>query len=653
MKYLPFFILTTFNLFGQNQGKEFISLTPSPANFELAMKITNPSDEQMDSLENLTNRYCEYNKDTCLLLIEHFESITKKQGIQLNVGRALLAKGVGHHKFVGDSIGMEYVFAAREILEKEGSNQHLALAESQIATYYFNNGGYEESISHSIRAMELAKITRDTQSIVKSLMGIGAVYVSMKNLKKAVFYLDEAIKYLSDKDILMQANVSANQAIAYRLLGRKYSTIADTTQLDASVFRDSASFYFKKGLLSAEQSLEMSRSTKDITYIINSLTTLNILNNELGYYKRTLSNKEEALDLAERTTVPMFIMNNKKVLAEAYIGIGEFEKALQLVKSALELAEEKNIYPAKLAMNRLLVKIYKATGNATKALEASDFINKAEFEKRKENTEKAVADAETKYQTAEKEKEILQLEVKNAKMQKQRNYIIGGGLLFSLLGFFSYRFNKIKKDRNDKKEFAEALIFAQEEERKRIARDLHDGVGQSLLLIIKKMDNNSEMTLENQKMISQTLEEVRSISRDLHPFQLDKFGLTATITDMIGKIEETTEIFITQEIDNIDKVLDAKDEIHLFRTIQEAWNNIVKHSEAIAAKMSIANKENNIEVSIQDNGKGFDLELAVATSKSLGIRTMHERISSIGGQLKIEKGEKNGTHITITIPKKS
>ena len=280
-----------------------------------------------------------------------------------------------------------------------------------------------------------------------------------------------------------------------------------------------------------------------------------------------------------------------------------------------------------------------------------EIIQKRQKQKQGESVQKAIADAETKYKTAEKEKEILELAIANEKISKQRNYTIMGGLLLGIFGFWGYRFNKVKKDRNDKMAFAEALIFAQEEERKRIGRDLHDGIGQTLLLIKKQMDNNIGATLENKQMISDTLNEVRSISQDLHPFQLDKFGLTATINDMVLKIEQSTDLFITREIDDIDGMLNQKSEIHLYRTIQEALSNIIKHAGASAAKISIHNKADKILVSVLDNGKGFDLELAVLTSKSLGIRTMHERISAIGGKLKIEKGETSGTQVNIILPK--
>ena len=209
---------------------------------------------------------------------------------------------------------------------------------------------------------------------------------------------------------------------------------------------------------------------------------------------------------------------------------------------------------------------------------------------------------------------------------------------------------KIRKEKNDKKALVEALIFAQEEERKRIARDLHDGIGQSLLMIKNQMATTQETTLENQKLISETLDEVRTISRDLHPFTLEKFGLKASLIDILQRLESTTDLFVTHEIDNIEGKLSAKAEINIYRTIQEALNNIIKHAEATAAKLDLSVDENIMTIIIQDNGKGYDHEMAVVASKSLGLKTMNERISSIGGTWKIEANKPSGTVIRIKVP---
>jgi signal transduction histidine kinase len=382
------------------------------------------------------------------------------------------------------------------------------------------------------------------------------------------------------------------------------------------------------------------------------MATATNLKNSMGDYKAAEISGKEALQLAEKMGIPFFLANCHLYLSRSQRNLGLYADALQHAQVGYAIVE-KDIRAGNLEnFEEELFLIYKAMGEPKLALPLLEKAMERLKNRIGQDTKNAIADAETKYRTAEKEKQILELEITNEKISSQRNYIMSGGLLLSLFGFFGYRLNKVQKDRNDKKAFAEALIYAQEEERKRIARDLHDGVGQSLLLIKKQLSENTGVTLENQRMISDTLEEVRSISQDLHPFQLEKFGLTNTINDMVDKVEKSTDIFVTKEMDDIDNILPPKAEIHLYRTIQEALSNILKHAGATAAKVSIKNKPAGLEVVIQDNGKGFDLEMAVVASKSLGIKTMHERISSIGGHLKISHGENGGTQININIPKK-
>lgn len=228
-------------------------------------------------------------------------------------------------------------------------------------------------------------------------------------------------------------------------------------------------------------------------------------------------------------------------------------------------------------------------------------------------------------------------------------------IYFNLLGlliyfFILWRLAALRKERNEKQAFAEALINAQEEEKKRIARDLHDSVGQSLVLLKKEIDKIQNTSLTNRKLIAETLQEVRSISRDLHPFQLEKFGLTIAIKEILKKTEQSTTIFISHDIQNIDNLLSPKAEINLYRTIQESISNIIKHANATGVKLSIRKAEKNIYVKVQDNGQGFNFAEAKDRRQSLGLKTMFERINSIGGQLDFEAGQPQGTVIRIKVP---
>ena len=129
--------------------------------------------------------------------------------------------------------------------------------------------------------------------------------------------------------------------------------------------------------------------------------------------------------------------------------------------------------------------------------------------------------------------------------------------------------------------------------------------------------------------------------------------LTTSINNVIENVEKLTELFISKEIINIDAFILKKNQIHVFRVIQEGLNNIIKHAEATAAKVTIVEKGNELVIKIVDNGKGYDHGSALIKSKSLGLRTMQERVSSMGGRLKTEQNVPSGTALTFTIPKTS
>jgi signal transduction histidine kinase len=346
------------------------------------------------------------------------------------------------------------------------------------------------------------------------------------------------------------------------------------------------------------------------------------------------------------------LIQSKVNLSSVYRRMGEPGKATKYGEESLALATKNGLERKVFMSNRVLYELYKKTGQFKKAMFTQEALRT--YDEKIGNTarNKALAEVEAKFQNEKKQKEILELQKVNAKVKRQQNLIIASFLIMGLFGFSWFSFNKIKKERNDKIAFTEALIFAQEAERKRIARDLHDGIGQSLLLMKKQLISTHTVTVENQELISSTLEEVRSISRDLHPLQLEKFGLTTAIEDMIMKVEHSTDLFITTEIENIDANFTNKTDIHVFRAIQEALNNIVKHANATAVKVISENKERETLIMIFDNGQGFDHELAIAKSKSLGLKTMHERLTSIGGKMKITKNEPSGTRIEFSILKR-
>jgi ligand-binding sensor domain-containing protein/signal transduction histidine kinase len=236
-------------------------------------------------------------------------------------------------------------------------------------------------------------------------------------------------------------------------------------------------------------------------------------------------------------------------------------------------------------------------------------------------------------------------------------------LALAALLFFVYqrRTSQLRKRNVAQQAFSKRLIESQEGERKRIAVELHDSIGQNLLVI----KNRAMMGLiapddgerarrqldEISATASESIEEVRKIAYNLHPYQLDSLGLTKALASMLKRASESSLILFSCSIDEIDDLLPKEFEINLFRVVQESVNNIIKHSGATEARVRIQKVLPNILLNIQDNGKGFLVTDAAAeqTSGGLGLKGIRERVRILGGRCTIESDTNKGTIITVTI----
>ena len=237
--------------------------------------------------------------------------------------------------------------------------------------------------------------------------------------------------------------------------------------------------------------------------------------------------------------------------------------------------------------------------------------------------------------------------------------VFGIGALAFLL--FKRRVTQINLKHAAELAFSRRLIDSQEQERKRFAAEMHDGLGQSLVIIknrarlsLKQADNQDAM-LDHLENISETashaIEEAREIAFNLRPHLLDRLGLTKTIESMLGKVFDASGIEFEAVIEGIDGVLEKDSEILLYRIVQECANNIVKHSNAVKAVLKIERADKNLTVNISDNGRGFDQSASDGdlSKRSFGLVGIVERTRLLGGKLNIESAVGKGTNISIII----
>lgn len=200
--------------------------------------------------------------------------------------------------------------------------------------------------------------------------------------------------------------------------------------------------------------------------------------------------------------------------------------------------------------------------------------------------------------------------------------------------------------------FSKELIDTQENERKRIAGELHDSVGQSLSLIknkiilLQKGLNKGNPLSELNEVVSNTIQEVRSISYGLRPFHLDVLGLTQSIKSLVEDVSDSGNIDFSLNIENIDNLFSKEAEINIFRIVQECLNNISKHSKATQAAVSITHSGEHVEISIRDNGTGI---VSQNGESGMGLIGIKERVNFLNGKLEIGNNEPKGTSVRIVI----
>ena len=222
-----------------------------------------------------------------------------------------------------------------------------------------------------------------------------------------------------------------------------------------------------------------------------------------------------------------------------------------------------------------------------------------------------------------------------------------------------YLLEELRQKEEIRGRLLERVISIQEAERERIARELHDETGQILTALMVNVELLStepefqsakyrERLEEMSSLLSRTMEDIHNLSLDLHPKMLNELGLVSAIRWYAKGHLERWGIGFNIVADDLDHSLSAKEEICLFRVTQEAITNVIRHAQALQVDIEISVDAENVYLGIRDNGRGFDTKGVL--SSSLGLKSMEERVSFLGGQMHIKSQVGEGTKISVNVP---
>lgn len=259
--------------------------------------------------------------------------------------------------------------------------------------------------------------------------------------------------------------------------------------------------------------------------------------------------------------------------------------------------------------------------------------------------------------------------ISNIEPQDYREIFVWGGVITSMafaIGVFMiqkiFKYMKRVEDsrRQTEKMFLNTIIQTEEKERKRFAKDLHDGLG-PLLSTVKmsvsslaqmKHDDISREIVENTELvINEAIKSLKEISDNLSPHILNNFGLVRALNNFSNKINVTRTIRINLESDLRDERFDNNVEVVLYRVVCELINNTIKHAKAKKINLSLAKDGEYLSIVYKDDGKGFDVNKVInqPTGTGMGFSNIYSRINSLKGEINIESGHTKGTFVTIKV----
>lgn len=512
----------------------------------------------------------------------------------------------------------ESYLQALKLLQSVDNHSGIARSYNNLGSVYFQSGDLDEALNCYNSALATQEIIGDSLGIGRSLNNIGGLFLMRGEYNEALekFNLALAVK----------KNIKDFQSI-----GRTYLNVGSTyyhQSYDPELSTDQSDSLFNLAIDNFTRSLQISDSIGNLQAAANTYNNLGSIFLARNNFEDAATNLNKGLEIATKIGSKNDIMASYTTLAIADTMLGNWRSAYY---------------------------------NSQKYLLYHDsIVNDANV--------KRILETQLNYEFDQKQAKIVsEQRIKDAahteqlKMQKLRGWgiTVTVGLLLIIIALFINRL-RLKQKQNyqhrildQQEKQAKAIIEVQELERKRVAEDLHDGLGHLLSTakiwiqqnVIEKDDGSSHAI----KLMDQASNELRNVAYNLMPQVLEKEGLIPAIKELVEKLEKLERIETTLHLYQVENIYFSQEtEFNLYRIIQEALHNIIKHSEASNIQIQLIGHDDQIVVMVEDNGVGFD---SSKHKEGRGINNMKTRTEWLKGTFSLDSFSKRGTTITIEIPK--
>lgn len=501
-------------------------------------------------------------------------------------------------------------------------------------------------------ALDCYQKSADLYSVTGDALGIANVCISKGQLfRKQKEYESARKEYVRALDIFLKSGDKQSLAMTYNNLGNLYQEWKG--DLD-------------NALICYQKSLQYSEEIDDTLSISYSYDFISGIYAQQGRYNEALALLEKALVLRLALNNEFSVAINYNNMGEVYLMQEKYTVSEPYFLKALEISEASDYKDLMVHIYAQLALVSEKKNDFENAYRYLDLRSAVKDSIISERKNQQIAELKEKYESEKKEQEIVSLqkdkEISSQRIASQRNYFISALLILVLGGVIGWLYYNQQQQRNLTRERIEqeklrtrAMIEAEEKERIRIARELHDGVGQLLAAARINMSILAESEPEDKGLqnayglVDDAIREVRSVSHSMMPDALLKYGLVRAIRELIEKISSAAALKINFQEGGWNERWDESSESVLYRVFQELLGNILKHSGATTVNVDLHKFEDEISLIVEDDGKGFDPK-NVAENAGIGLRNMRSRVEFLGGNMMVDSTPGRGTTTIISIP---
>ncbi len=581
------------------------------------------------------------------------------------------------------------IFYARQSIEaadKVGNDTFIVRSLNNIAAAYQNAGDYRVSLPYLDRAIDITRKNGNRRQLLESLSFKATAYGGMKQTDKALPFAQEVLSISAEmKDSVGVLNAMEIVAAAHKDLNQFDDAIKVYLQ-EIAILEHLPKRIFEKGRVSVnlgEVYATKGRRTEAIALFEKGKQYFNDFHYPVGALIATLDLADCYLDDGQSEKAAMAyrdILEMNKAIQEpeinalslAGLGVIELEKrnyptALEHFKQAEAVAKPAGLYVVLKDLYSYMNELYCLQGNYDVAKTYKQLSKNYTDSVLTADVRDRLGELQVQYETTEKELKIAEQE-REIFRTNAINYGLAASMLaaFMLAWLFYNRFRLRKKVELDAAIIREqklglsAVIEAQEAERKRIAKDLHDGIAQELVALKLGFDalgrrigkiapEESARFEEIKNQLDDSCTEVRSIAHTMSPPSLDILGLAPSLELLLRNTMHHAGVDAKLNAHDLPLQLDEKTEIGLYRITQELLNNILKHAKAAKVVIELYGTGADLVLRVEDDGVGYDYEEARSRG-SMGLLNILSRASALGGAFVTERKQPHGTVALVRVP---